>query len=330
VPPSPELGGSAQPVVPRSSATPRRGVFEGLRLLAVAVGFLTRVPVTPVTIGPDDLRRASALFPLVGLGVAGVGVAARAAVAPLWGAGVATVAAIVAVVLVTGAFHEDGLADTADGLWGGWTPAERLAIMRDSRIGTYGTVALIAAFSLRLALLLPLGLADFARALVCAHVLARASSLLLAHLLPAAGAASSAGQLHARDEEGRQAPAHAAPSGDQPPRVDALPDSDNVEPESRLRSRAPARPRLGVSVVGSLGAWGIACAGVVVLATVGVAMRWWAPLPLGAGLVVCLGCVRLFRRRLGGISGDALGAANQLVELASMAAVVALVRAGLL
>jgi adenosylcobinamide-GDP ribazoletransferase len=309
VPPSPELGGSAQPVVPRSSATPRRGVFEGLRLLAVAVGFLTRVPVTPVTIGPDDLRRASALFPLVGLGVAGVGVAARAAVAPLWGAGVATVAAIVAVVLVTGAFHEDGLADTADGLWGGWTPAERLAIMRDSRIGTYGTVALIAAFSLRLALLLPLGLADFARALTCAHVLARASTLLLAHLLPAADA---------------------APRAEQPPRVGSLPDNHNVEPGSRRRSHAPPRPRLGVSVVGSLGAWGIACAGVVVLATVGVAVRWWAPVPLAAGLVVCLGCVRLFRRRLGGISGDALGAANQLVELASMAAVVALVRAGLL
>ncbi|HEX8927721.1 MAG TPA: adenosylcobinamide-GDP ribazoletransferase, partial [Actinomycetota bacterium] len=193
-----------------------------------------------MTIGPEDLRRASALFPLVGLGVAGVGVAARAAVAPLWGTTVATVAAVVAMVLATGAFHEDGLADTADGLWGGWTPAERLAIMRDSRIGTYGTVALIAAFSLRLALLLPLGLADFARALACAHVLARASSLLLAHLLPAADA---------------------APRAEQPPRVGASPDNDSLEPGSRLGSRAPARPRLGVSVVGSPGAWGIATAG---------------------------------------------------------------------
>jgi adenosylcobinamide-GDP ribazoletransferase len=327
VPPSPELDGSAQPVVPRSSATPRRGIFEGLRLLAVAVGFLTRVPVPRMTIGPDDLRRASALFPLVGLGVAGIGVVFRAAVAPLWGTTVATVAAIVAVVLVTGAFHEDGLADTADGLWGGWTPAERLAIMRDSRIGTYGTVALIAAFSLRLALLLPLGLADFARALACAHVLARASSLLLARLLPAADAPRT-NQLHARDEEGRPALADAGPSGDQPPLEGAL--ADNTEPAGSLRPGAPPRPRLGVSVMGSPGAWGIACAAVVVLATVGVAARWWAPVPLVAGLVVCLGCVRLFRRRLGGISGDALGAANQLVELASMAAVVALVRAGLL
>jgi adenosylcobinamide-GDP ribazoletransferase len=307
VPPSPDLDGSAQPGVPRSSTTARRGFFEGLRLLAVAVGFLTRVPVPRPTIGPDDLRRASALFPLVGLGVAGVGVASRAAVAPLWGTTVATVAAIVAMVLVTGAFHEDGLADTADGLWGGWTPAERLAIMRDSRIGTYGAVALIAAFSLRLALLLPLGLADFARALTCAHVLARASTLLLARLLPAADA---------------------APHAERPPRVGALP--DDMESDGRPRSAAPPRPRLGVSVVGSPGVWGTACAGAVVLATVGVAARWWAPVPLGAGLVVCLGCVRLFRRRLGGISGDALGAANQLVELAALAAVVALVRAGLL
>jgi adenosylcobinamide-GDP ribazoletransferase len=86
---------------------------------------------------------------------------------------------------------------------------------------------------------------------------------------------------------------------------------------------------LGASVVGSLGTWGIGTAAVVVLGTVGVAVGVWAPVPLAAGLVVCLGCARLFRRRLGGISGDALGAANVLVELATMVAVVALARAGL-
>jgi adenosylcobinamide-GDP ribazoletransferase len=177
-----------------------------------------------MAVGPDDLRRASAYFPLVGLGVAGVGVAARAAAAPLWGAAVATLAAIVAMIVVTGAFHEDGLADTADGLWGGWTPAGRLAIMRDSRIGTYGTIALVAAFSLRAGLLLPLDLASFARAVACGHVLARASSLLLARLLPAVASSSStvqvAQQLHpdevkALDVEprGRPVEARGSPPG---------------------------------------------------------------------------------------------------------------------
>jgi adenosylcobinamide-GDP ribazoletransferase len=340
-----------------------------LRLLGVAVGFLTRVPVPRSALGPDDLRVAAGFFPLVGLGVAGVGIAARAAVTPFWGTAVATVAAIFAMILVTGAFHEDGLADTADGLWGAWTPAARLAIMRDSRIGTYGVTALFAAFALRIALLLPLGLADFARAAACAHVLGRASSLLLARLLPAAEAAgahrpegfAAAEARPATDESAeRAASTHPGTSFDAPearvtenepaatsggrvaPRAEAAPiaaDGASRGPgadaaHGSARSEGghpadPARPRLGASVVGSLGAWGIGAAAVVVLGTVGVAVGAWTPVPLAAGLVVCLGCARLFRRRLGGISGDALGAANVLVELATMAVVVALARAGL-
>src|SRR6266511_3237274 len=171
-----KLDRSVRPQAPGSGVMRARGLLEPLRLFAVAVGFLTRVPVPQTDIRVDDLRRASAFFPLVGLGVAGVGVAVRAAFEPIWGSGVATLAAIAAMILVTGAFHEDGLADTADGLWGGWDPAARLAIMRDSRIGTYGAVALIIVIALRAGLLLPLGLADFTRAVVCGHVLARAAT----------------------------------------------------------------------------------------------------------------------------------------------------------
>lgn len=295
-----------------------RGVFEPLRLLAVAVGFLTRAPVPRMGVEADDLRRASAFFPLVGLGVAGVGVAVRAAVEPLWGTGVATIAAITVMIAVTGAIHEDGLADTADGLWGGWDPAARLAIMRDSRIGTYGAVALITALGLRASLLFPLGLADFARAVACGHVLGRASTLLLARLLPAArGAPETTGRPEGPPADGR---------------VEGLPAEPLVAREgSQPGQTAPGgRPRLGASVVGALSAWGVAVAVVVVAATLALAAGAWAPIPLAAGLVVCLSCARLFRRRLGGISGDALGAANQVVDLAAVAAVVALARAGLL
>jgi cobalamin synthase len=348
-----------------------RGLVEPMRLFAIAVGFLTRAPVPRIDVEADDLRRASAFFPLVGLGVAGVGVVVRAAVEPLWGPGVGTIAAIVAMVAVTGAFHEDGLADTADGLWGGWNPAARLAIMRDSRIGTYGTVALIAALGLRASLLLPLGLADFARAVACGHVLGRASTLLLARLLPAADgspnpAADAPGSLPAaggRTAAGRAGvpgaenraeglpaayetgglPLEGGPAG--PPLNDgttgppveggtAGPVPGDARGAGAAGRMGPAsvggRPRLGASVVGALGAWGVGGAVAVVAATLGLAARAWAPVPLAAGLVVCLGCARLFRRRLGGITGDALGAANQVVDLAAIAAITALAKAGLL
>jgi adenosylcobinamide-GDP ribazoletransferase len=249
-------------------------VAEALRLVAVAFGLLTRIPVPRVEPRPGDLRRASALFPAVGLVVAGAGVAVRAALAPVWGAGVATVAAVAAMVAGTGAYHEDGLADTADGLWGGWDPARRLEIMRDSRIGTYGALALATVLALRVALLLPLGLAGFARAACCGHVLGRASTLLLVRVLP------------------------------------------------------PAAPGTGAELAGPLGAAGTLLAAAVAAATVVLAAGWWWPLPAAAGLAACGLCARLFRRRLGGVTGDTLGAANQLTDLAAVAAVAALVHAG--
>jgi len=274
-----------------------RAVLEPLRLFAVALRFLTRLPLPPVRFGPDDLRRALVLFPLVGAVVAGVGIGLRAALEPLWGTGVATVAALAAMIAVTGALHEDGLADTADGLWGGWDPARRLEIMRDSRIGTYGTVTLIAVLGLRAGLLLPLGLADFARAVACGQVLGEASTLLLVRLLPAAT---------------------------------ATPTGERVELAAPTAEGEPARPGLGAAVVGPISLRGVLAAVVVVALTLLLATAAWAAVPLAAGLLVCLLCAGLFRRRLGGLTGDTLGAASQLVDLATIAAVAALARAGLL
>jgi adenosylcobinamide-GDP ribazoletransferase len=276
-----------------------RDMPEPLRLLLVALRFMTRLPLPRVGFHEGDLRRASALFPLVGAVVAGIGIGVRAALEPLWGGSVATVGALAAMIVVTGALHEDGLADTADGLWGGWTPARRLEIMRDSRLGTYGIVALIVVLGLRASLLLPLGLADFASAVACGHVLGRASTLLLVRLLPPAEAV--------RPGEG------AAPAG-----------------ATSSAGGEPVRPRLGVAVAGPLDPAGALVAGGVVVLTVVLATGVWAAVPLVAGMITCLLCAELFRRRLGGITGDTLGAANQLVDLAVVAAVVALARAGLL
>jgi len=90
------------------------------------------------------------------------------------------------------------------------------------------------------------------------------------------------------------------------------------------------RPRLGTSVIGPIGLAGMVTAAVVVGATVVVATGAFAVIPLAAGLAVCFGCANLFRRRLGGFTGDTLGATTQLVDLAVIAAVAALARAGIL
>jgi adenosylcobinamide-GDP ribazoletransferase len=166
----------------RVSAGLTVGPSEWVRLLGVAMQFLTRVPVR-VRFEPGDLRRAAGAFPVVGVFVAAIGVGVRWALQAPLGAPLATVAALAAAVLVTGAFHEDGLADTADGLWGGRTPDERLRIMRDSRLGTYGTVALVLLFAAKFAALAPMDLGAFARTLVPAMVLGRASSLVMMRVI---------------------------------------------------------------------------------------------------------------------------------------------------
>lgn len=117
--------------------------------LGHAFALLTRVPV-PGRLPPRQAARAAWAWPLVGLAT---GAAAGCAGWLLYSLGLsAPIAAgfsLVASVMLTGALHEDGLADSADGLWGGRDPQRRLEIMRDSRIGAYGVIALILALGLR-------------------------------------------------------------------------------------------------------------------------------------------------------------------------------------
>ncbi|MDE9449140.1 adenosylcobinamide-GDP ribazoletransferase [Aliiroseovarius sp. Z3] len=128
--------------------------------IPAAVGLLTRLPIRVDTDAAVKRGARSAwAWPLVGVIPAGlgalVGFAALGLGLPaLW----AAVAVLVAQVMITGAMHEDGLADTADGLWGGITQTRRLEIMKDSRIGAYGVIALALSLGLRasaLAVILP-------------------------------------------------------------------------------------------------------------------------------------------------------------------------------
>ena len=129
----------------------------------MAVAFLTRIPVGDRRRGRWQLAEAAWAFPLVGAGIGAVA-AFVFLVAQLIGLGdwPAALLAVTAGLVLTGALHEDGLADSADGLFGGGDRDRRLAIMRDSRHGTFAVLALVLSVALRAAALAQIGEAMFA------------------------------------------------------------------------------------------------------------------------------------------------------------------------
>jgi adenosylcobinamide-GDP ribazoletransferase len=145
-----------------------------------AFGLLTRLPVGSCAI-PPDLARCVWAFPVVGLVVNGIAAVVFAAgVPPLLGAAWA----LVVTMLLTGALHEDGLADTADGFGGGRTPARKLEIMRDSRIGSFGALALVMSLLVRVSAVA--ATPHPALALIAAGILGRGAMILPLLLLPPA------------------------------------------------------------------------------------------------------------------------------------------------
>jgi adenosylcobinamide-GDP ribazoletransferase len=151
-----------------------------LRLLCVALQYFTRLP-TP-TLRDFDLAWLSQsvrYFPVAGWVIGAIGAIALWVCAQALPMPLAALLALAATVAATGAFHEDGLADTFDAL-GGHVPRERaLEIMRDSRIGTYGAAALGIALLLRWQALAALPLTAAMAALICAHSVARAGAASL-------------------------------------------------------------------------------------------------------------------------------------------------------
>ena len=177
-----------------------------LNLLVCAVQFLTRLP-TPALAGfePAWITRSAKFFPLVGQLVGALAGLAFWLASQAWPPLLAAIVATAVAVLITGAFHEDGLADTADGLGGGKDRAGRLAIMKDSRIGTYGALALIAAFALRAG-----GLAEFRpdaaiALLLFVHGMARFIAVIAMATLPYAGDPDQAKVPQARVRTGEVA-----------------------------------------------------------------------------------------------------------------------------
>jgi len=240
----------------------------------LALALLTRLPVRLPEAAFARGAAAAWAWPLAGLVVAGIAGAGGALA--LWaGLPPLFVAALVLALqaLVTGALHEDGLADCADGVWGGTTPARRLEIMKDSRIGAYGTLALILTVLARAALLASLaalGPAPFLAALVAAACLSRAAMAGVMAALP-----------------------HARPGG---------------------LAAAQGRPGAPTVLLGLAVALGLATAG---LGAVSLAAAI-------AAMTAALGAAALARARLGGQTGDVLGASQQMAEIAVLMVLAAL------
>ncbi len=235
------------------------------QVFLLAVGFLTRLPVPP---DPDfseqKLDKTSPYFPLVGLLIALLcAVVVLLANALFDHLLLAVLLSVAASLLITGAFHEDGLADSADGFGGGWQRDDVLRIMKDSRIGSYGTVAVVTALALKVTALSALGSAgEVAVALLWGHGLSRwvTISLLM--------------DLDYVSGEGKSKPL-----------------ARQLSSRESLCAMLPLAPLLLISPLPSL----------------------FFMLP--ALFVFRLGYAEYLRRRIGGYTGDALGAAQQVSEV---------------
>lgn len=155
--------------------------------LPAALGLLTRLPIR--VSGEKAMSRGAAsawAYPLVGV-IVGIMLAVIASLLLDFGIPVSMAAGLVlaASVVVSGAMHEDGLADTADGLWGGWDKARRLEIMKDSHIGVYGVCAIVLALLLRyLAISMVLSMGSHWVVFVAVGAVSRTNMVVLMALLP--------------------------------------------------------------------------------------------------------------------------------------------------
>jgi adenosylcobinamide-GDP ribazoletransferase len=163
--------------------------MSGNREFLNALRFMTIFPVpsSDAATAPDWLSRCAKYFPAVGICVGLVSAGVLLLASSIWSPMIAALLAVAASIVITGALHEDGLADTADGFGGGWSVEKRLAIMKDSRIGAYGALALGFGVALRVTALAEMPLWTGAAALIAAHAAARITPAFVMNALPYAG-----------------------------------------------------------------------------------------------------------------------------------------------
>lgn len=233
------------------------------KLFFTALAFFTRIPCTRwAGHTEDDLNRAARYFPLVGIIVGLVAAAVYLAARQVFPQEMAVLASMAATLWLTGAFHEDGLADAADGLGGGWDKEQALTIMRDSRLGSYGGLALMMALLGKFQALAHLAPAMIPAILVAGHALSRFCAVLV------------------------------------------------ISTQQYVRASGKAKP-----LATRLSKGGLVLAAACGLAPLALLAPYqlWALVPVA---LVWLWFSRMLQRRLGGYTGDCLGAMQQLCELA--------------
>lgn len=162
----------------------------------LALQFLTRVPVPGVGCLSEEgvrvgLGRAMAWFPLVGAGVGSIAAGTMLLAEQVWPRFVAVVVALIVEALLTGAFHEDAVADFCDGVGGGRDPEHVRKIMKDSRIGSYGALGLTLAVSLRALLMFSLAASLTVPAIIAAATLGRLTAAVVMTTTPPAQASTA-------------------------------------------------------------------------------------------------------------------------------------------
>ena len=253
------------------------GIRTQWQIFLIALAFFTRIPIPADT--PYSARRlnqANRYFGVVGIVVGAVSAAVYVVALALFPAEIAVALAMICSLLLTGAFHEDGLADVFDGFGGGWEPAQKLEIMKDSRLGTYGAAALVMALGMKWLALAAISEADPwlpALSLLAMHPLSRICAASLIFSYP-----------YVRADQ-----------------------SSKVKPLANQQSPQDL--------------WVLIATGLIILLLL--------PLNVALAVVTVLTATRLlcgkwFERQLGGYTGDCLGAAQQLAELAGYMALLAL------
>ncbi len=160
--------------------------MKTLREFAAAVQFMTRIPVPAFEYQPGQVLGGAKFYPLVGALVALGAIGIQRGLHSHLPASVTALVVVAYLVIITGGFHEDGLADTADALGGGWTRPRMLEIMHDSRIGSFGTLAICLSLLARWTLLSSMPAARFPLYMLAAHVLCRWTTLPLGAFLDSA------------------------------------------------------------------------------------------------------------------------------------------------
>jgi len=144
------------------------------RSFLLAVGFFTRIPVPELANFQEaELNHSAKYFPLVGIVVGMAGAGTYLLAAKIFPGNIAVLLSMVATIYLTGAFHEDGLADSVDGLGGGWDSERILTIMQDSRLGTYGALALFLMIFAKFQALSAIPIQFLPYVLIVAHALSR-------------------------------------------------------------------------------------------------------------------------------------------------------------